>query len=705
MVRSHLGIEVMVSLYLIDGNKQTSVYMDLPDDPRWSQHILEGSRFEIRLAQLDDERIHMLVTCLGLPAVRWILGTLLVLAFICQIYLLVTFPDYLVAWYAEEHHSTMGTVWFIIRLSLSCLLTLSPGILLVAMLFRNMDENIFKVLLRRYGYGITVEQLAPARHWVFFPFDVTIIQLTAFIVFGILLVRVTGPSIYFLFLPPLIGVVIVFLPLLLSELTHHHLRQRPTLQDHQKRRAADTIYLPILLFVSPLFVYWLLWLSERLTFASLWFSVNPSYLPGFPGDNQLANDRATLALAAWRDLEHAYPNPAVAVVRVGRPEHTPFTSPVEWISANGGPSPLVHLVLTIPSFVIVVFIVIFMFQLLRNTRLPIASQALYRPITVLSSTSALVSPNNRSHVAFFSTMALLSIILLAAAFLTSITIVLWILWLLDRGPSTWQIPFEWYVYSNVSLLGPLIGTALTHLLLLLLFLPATVWATLWLASITLAFLRSIRTFIYSRHTSTGDRAMIVQRVTRLSCKLNIPSPRIYWDTDSARPPEALAILPTARFALIRLSPAFISQLSAAQLDIVLAHELGHLALHTRRLWGVRLLSRLSLVGPGYLPLLLDFPKMELEADQYAYSVANDQLIWRHLLEQLEIIELRAWAELSQHRQARPSSRLVTLWRRCSQNHRSPDMRGNIFRLYFSDQAWGYFYPSNAERIVQVSAAR
>lgn len=57
---------------------------------------------------------------------------------------------------------------------------------------------------------------------------------------------------------------------------------------------------------------------------------------------------------------------------------------------------------------------------------------------------------------------------------------------------------------------------------------------------------------------------------------------------------------------------------------MIAHELVHVQQHASRLWWLELLSWLTITGPGFLTLLLDFAAMEFQADEVTHRWTKDR---------------------------------------------------------------------------------
>jgi Zn-dependent protease with chaperone function len=193
-------------------------------------------------------------------------------------------------------------------------------------------------------------------------------------------------------------------------------------------------------------------------------------------------------------------------------------------------------------------------------------------------------------------------------------------------------PFVWYR----SVVRIWVGGFLSQVFLMGGFASVLLWLLMWLYSLVNSSWRSLTTVL----SDSKGRHYQAKAILRGLCRQQkISLPLLHIDEATASWPMTTPLLPAPRFCVVHLSDVLAKELNDEQLTLVLAHELAHVTLHARKLWLIQLFSRLSVLGAGHLTLLLDYWKMELEADDFAARVTGNQDALMKLLEKLPQIEL------------------------------------------------------------------
>lgn len=278
---------------------------------------------------------------------------------------------------------------------------------------------------------------------------------------------------------------------------------------------------------------------------------------------------------------------------------------------------------------------------------------------------------------------LLALIVNIAGLGVVILVILWVFGL-DAGPFANEriAPLLWYEAALKSPWGA-VGSGVARGSALLLCAPAIFWIALWVHSFLSPFWLLIRVSVPRRHHHATNRLQL------LCARLGISTPVLVLDDASPNWASATIVLPSPRFSVIHVSSALIEELSEAELDLVLAHELAHVTQHRWKLWLLPLLSRLCLIGPGYLALLLDYREMEFEADAFAIRVTGQPTVFAAMLQKQALtdflIRLRLPASVS--RSQDEQSNIATL-------------TSGIYHFYFGAPLWGMIHPTAQERVLQ-----
>lgn len=266
-------------------------------------------------------------------------------------------------------------------------------------------------------------------------------------------------------------------------------------------------------------------------------------------------------------------------------------------------------------------------------------------------------------------------------------VILVISWVLGLGvgpfANEWLTPLLWYEAALKSPWGAL-GSWLARGTALLVCSPAILWLLLWVRSLLSPFWLLIRlSFPRRRHYRATARLQF------LCARLGISTPILVLEDASPNWASATIVLPSPRFSVIHVSSALIEELSETELDLVLAHELAHVTQHRWKLWLLPLLSRLCLIGPGYLALLLDYREMEFEADAFAIRVTGQPTVFAEMLQKQALTDFLIRLRLpdSVSRSQEEQSNMVRLI-------------SGIYHFYFGAPLWGMIHPTAQERGLQ-----
>jgi len=272
-----------------------------------------------------------------------------------------------------------------------------------------------------------------------------------------------------------------------------------------------------------------------------------------------------------------------------------------------------------------------------------------------------------------------------------------ILWIYNGNsdwlPARWIVPLIWYQAVIQNLLGESIGRLVTIFLLIGIFTPILLWLLMYIFSL----LKTCKRVLISLLSFKRVNRLVKTKTHYLCNQLNISSPYLYIDNTEEGWPKSIPLLPTSRFCIINLSNRLVTELTEKQLTLILAHELAHTTLHVKKLWIMQLLSRISIVGPGYLTLLLDYRKMELEADAFSVYVTGDRQAFIELLDKKDLLDarIRLHQMVQQHQRTENRANL------------SYKKKGIIFgvkelyKFHFENALWGYLYPLPQERSLRL----
>ena len=244
----------------------------------------------------------------------------------------------------------------------------------------------------------------------------------------------------------------------------------------------------------------------------------------------------------------------------------------------------------------------------------------------------------------------------------------------------WAAPLEWYREAFKSLLGNVAGSIVSQILLLGICAPALLWLGMWLHSLvnsykSLILLLSFRRDKYYYYVNDV--------LVRLCTGQSIASPIVRIERNSVDRVDTTPLLPTVRFCVICLSEPLIASLTEKQRELVLEHELAHATKHAVLLWWTQFLSIFSVIGSGYLSLLLDHRKIELEADNAAVKRSEDIPIFEDALYKPAILT----QTLSENKQTQPNVNLGIV-----------KQIVDLYEFYFGTSVWGQLYPTPNKRI-------
>jgi hypothetical protein len=178
-----------------------------------------------------------------------------------------------------------------------------------------------------------------------------------------------------------------------------------------------------------------------------------------------------------------------------------------------------------------------------------------------------------------------------------------------------EIIAEGTILMACAALGQLEPEANAHVLRLLLVAPALcpfiMFVFIHLRALTLSHMRM-------RSLTTIDDD-IATRTKNIASKMNVPNICCVLDRQSRRISPYAVVRGFRRKNIIVFTKRSLEFLSThpEHADAVLAHEVAHLKHDCLMLWKLRLLSRLSLTGVGFLSVLCDSIAMEDRADNAA----------------------------------------------------------------------------------------
>lgn len=263
----------------------------------------------------------------------------------------------------------------------------------------------------------------------------------------------------------------------------------------------------------------------------------------------------------------------------------------------------------------------------------------------------------------------------------------------------WYKPFLWYQSSIEATFGSTLGWFIARICILIITLPGILW--LWM-NIHFIFRLCLKCFDTTNKKNDHYFRFIFKELYQ---DLHIPSPQFILDDTNAYSANTTIFLPSSHYNAITISIYFaivVAERHIKQLQAIIGHELGHVVLHSKRLWYTQLFSVLSLLGPGYLTLLLDFWNMELEADAFALKAIKDPQPLEDLLRDEEILKLRA-QRLFRQRSPEPIQYRPTWLDRWSAHWTLIAELRELYQFYFDPNAtiWGYLRPSSEERIEQL----
>jgi Zn-dependent protease with chaperone function len=137
-------------------------------------------------------------------------------------------------------------------------------------------------------------------------------------------------------------------------------------------------------------------------------------------------------------------------------------------------------------------------------------------------------------------------------------------------------------------------------------------------------------------------------------------------------------------AVIEISQGALDLLKMEELKAVIAHELGHIE---QGLWKIRilkLLSSLAFFPNHYLTLCLDWPRYEIEADEFAIRLLHNSQLLKQAL--VKIATAQTLPQTTQKRWRLPARFYTILI---------------AVRFFFGDALFGYAHPNLSERLAAI----
>lgn len=277
--------------------------------------------------------------------------------------------------------------------------------------------------------------------------------------------------------------------------------------------------------------------------------------------------------------------------------------------------------------------------------------------------------------------------------------IVWMFWgYRDWMPLIMVAPFLWSQGALETLLGATLGRVAVRVMILAIMAPALILVLMWVVAQVAAFKRLLHELIFNREVSEPVR----ENIHSLSQAAGMASPMVLPDDSGAVWPDVWAFLPFTRLAVVRVSRHLVEELEVRYLRLVLAHELGHIAMHLRGIWLAQLLSRFSLLGSGYLTLLFDYERYEIEADRFAFQLTGDREGLAELLGKSAELGLRARLKKLQQ-DGEPLSGNEPKSLRGVAGTKTWQQLTALYRLCYAESLWGYEHPPLEERLATIRA--
>lgn len=513
-------------------------------------------------------------------------------------------------------------LWFILAFSPTIILGIYYS------LFRREEAHFFKEVERS---GVDIHPVVPTVAWVLFPKDMLIIQLSVFAVFiPRFLTLVNLWNAISLFSPLLLLMLLWMVPYELVDLSRIYANKKEhktvSVLTYWKLELLEKSRRICVLFYLPPFFYCLIYFCTQLYIAAVSHPLSISNRDNLSLSSVV---RLLAALSASKGLGNIG-------IRDG-----------DYI-LNYTINHYVVLSQSLGFLMVVVTLSIFYF----NIRLLKSRSFFKKDFWYDQKFHPALVPSPVAHKSYARAanihIVLSSLLLFWSVGICTVLLVFAILSMSDVHigwlPLGWVVPLVWYR----SVVGMWVGGFLSNVFLIGVFASTLLWLLMWLYSLVNTSWRSLS--VLRDYTGRHHKAKAILR--GLCRQQKISSPLLHIDGGSAGWPMTTSLLPASRFCVVHLSGTLAEELNDEQLTLVLAHELAHVTLHARKLWLIQLISRMSVLGAGHLTLLLDYWKMELEADDFAVRVTGNRDALVELLEKLPQIEFDAELRL---RAARNSS--------------------------------------------------
>jgi Zn-dependent protease with chaperone function len=279
--------------------------------------------------------------------------------------------------------------------------------------------------------------------------------------------------------------------------------------------------------------------------------------------------------------------------------------------------------------------------------------------------------------------------------------IVWMFWgYRDWMPLIMVAPFLWSQGALETLLGATLGRVAVRVMILAIMAPALILVLMWVVAQVAVFKRLLHDLIFNREVSEPVR----ENIHSLSQAAGMASPMVLPDDSGAVWPDVWAFLPFTRLAVVRVSRHLVEELEVRYLRLVLAHELGHIAMHLRGIWLAQLLSRFSLLGSGYLTLLFDYERYEIEADRFAFQLTGDREGLAELLGKSAELGLRARLKKLQQDGEQLSGNEPKSLRGVAGTKTWQQLTA-LYRLCYAEGLWGYEHPPLEERLATIRAEK
>ena len=274
-----------------------------------------------------------------------------------------------------------------------------------------------------------------------------------------------------------------------------------------------------------------------------------------------------------------------------------------------------------------------------------------------------------------------------------------VLW--DQSANLWS----WVFAVSKILFGDSFGWRVGLFLVVAVSCPVLMMLGTFVRRMLLSVLLTIR-FRLARQGGKKDRPRCFKQIEcfmdRVCLREHIRKP-VLWLTSCDDVEIRLHRMLLSRSAVLEISRGVVELLDGAELQSVVAHELGHLGRGIQKVGVLKFLSSLALFPNHYLTLCLNWSASEIEADRFALATTGNPEALRRAIVKISTAQLN--------------------YLRSNVSRRSMDMaKGNgieegvlrrtrealrieyaSMRFFFGDRLFGYTHPYVSERLEAIGA--